>query len=186
MDDFRIWLPLDDVEKGRYLYHYTTYSAAIKILFYQTLRFSRLCRTNDAFEQRPKIKCYNDEIELAKMFRLTKKLFQRQQDNIRLLCFSMDPDIDDFRNEYQEMKQYLSKDQIRQNVNGRGFALPRMWAQYAGNNTGICLVFDNSTAIRCTGNWCADAAASVFSEHQAGVLCTGNAAPIRNGPPTVL
>ena len=42
------------------------------------------------------------------------------------------------------MSKYLSKDRLRQNVHGRGFALPRMWAQYAENNTGVCFVFDKA------------------------------------------
>lgn len=36
----------------------------------------------------------------------------------------------------------FSKDLIRENVAGRGFALPGMWAQFSNKNHGVCLVFD--------------------------------------------
>lgn len=149
MDDYRIWSPLSKVESQKYLYHYTTYETALKILYYRTLRFSGLSRTNDAFEQRPKLKCQSTNLEVQQIFRSIKATFKEQQEKIRILCFSMDPDFSEFSDQYEKMKKYLSKDQLRENVNGRGFALPRMWAQYANNNTGVCLVFNKELLEKC-------------------------------------
>ena len=33
-------------------------------------------------------------------------------------------------------------------VSGRGFALPRMWSQYADNNQGVCFIFNKEKLIR--------------------------------------
>lgn len=143
MDDYRIWQPLNKVESGKYLYHYTTYESALKILYFGTLRFSKLCKTNDGFEQRPKIKCYSQDQAMRILLRKAKKLFNEQQKKIRILCFCRDPEFqNEIKSEYEEMSKYLSKDRLRQNVHGRGFALPRMWAQYAENNAGVCFIFD--------------------------------------------
>lgn len=144
MDDYRIWMPLDNVEPNKYLYHYTTYSTALRILYYHTLRLSSLSGTNDAFEQRPKLKCTTNDIEFRRLYLKAKKLFSRHQENIKLLCLSRDPDYNEVREQYSKMQRFLSHDQVLENVNGRGFALPRMWAQYAGNNTWVCLIFEKA------------------------------------------
>lgn len=142
MDDYHIWKPIADTEPGKYLYHYTTYSTALKIIYYDTLRFSRLSGTNDAFEQKPKLKCATDNPEFRELFISAHELFQTYQNRILLLCFSMDPKLETIQQQYDMMQKHLSKDQQHINVNGRGFALPRMWAQYAENNTGVCFVFE--------------------------------------------
>ena len=61
---------------------------------------------------------------------------------MQLLCFSTDAKITK-----TDRKKYLnsvnSKD-MYYDISGRGFALPRMWAQYADNNKGVCFVFNKA------------------------------------------
>lgn len=125
MDKHKVWSTLDKVEQGKYLYHYTTYETALKILFFKTLRFSKLSATNDAFEQKPKVKLDSEDLALRQMFTQLHTNFEKNQSRIRILCFSMDPIFDKHKKQYQEMSSFFSKDMIRENVNGRGFALPR-------------------------------------------------------------
>lgn len=142
MDNHKIWAPIEKVEQGKYLYYYTTYNDAVKILFYDTLKFSKLNSSNDAFEQKPKVKFDSKDLALQKMFTQIHDGFEKIRDNIRILCFSTDAVFEKIQKQYQEMNLLLSKDLIRENVMGRGFALPRMWAQYANKNHGVCFVFD--------------------------------------------
>lgn len=144
IDDYKIWVPLKKVEPGRFLYHYTTYTTAMKILFYDTLRLSKLSGTNDSLEQRPKLKCFTNDPEFRKNFSKAKNMFYQHQKSIKLLCFSMDPEYNKIYEASPQIEQYLSHDQQYQSVNGRGFALPRMWAQYSENNSGVCLVFEKT------------------------------------------
>lgn len=142
MDNHRIWSPIDKVEKEKFLYHYTTYDKALKILYYNTLKFSRLNASNDAFEQKSKVDLDSKDLALRQMFTHIHDEFEKIRRNIRILCFSTDAVFDKIKRQYQEMNSSFSKDLIRENVAGRGFALPRMWAQYANKNHGVCLVFD--------------------------------------------
>ena len=142
MDNHKIWAPIEKVEQGRYLYYYTTYNNAVKILYYDTLKFSKLNSSNDAFEQKPKVKFDSKDLALQKMFTQIHDGFEKIRGNIRILCFSTDAVFEKIQKQYQEMNLLLSKDLIRENVMGRGFALPRMWAQYANRNQGVCFVFD--------------------------------------------
>ena len=109
---------------------------------------------NGIFQTRPSITNTNDttESKLKMSFdkpmdmddttfnSATKKImdyFYSFSPNIKLLCFSMDSSINskirkqnnNFLNRYYD-------------YSGRGFALPRMWAQYANNNTGVCFIFN--------------------------------------------
>ena len=142
MDNHKIWAPIEKVEQNRFLYYYTTYNNAVKILYYDTLNFSKLNSSNDAFEKKPKVKLDSNDLTLQQMFTHIHDGFEEIRDNIRILCFSTDAVFEKIQKQYQEMNSLLSKDLIRENVMGRGFALPRMWSQYANKNHGVCLVFD--------------------------------------------
>lgn len=116
-----------------YLYHYTSFEAALRILYSDRFRFSSLSRTNDTTEQKLRI-CYDfqmnedeerDSIEFEKYWLSWTR-------GSKLLCFSQDtikpPSFDS--SSFSDITD----------VSGRGFALPRMWAQYASNNSGVCLI----------------------------------------------
>lgn len=137
---YTVWEPLTKIDTSKYLYHYTSMETACKILYYRTLRFSSLSSTNDIFEQRSKIifeHVTSSNIDIANFVR---EYLACERKKIKILCFSQDTELN--LDEQKAMCMYLSRDQIRANVTGRGFALPRMWAQYAENSRGVCLIFN--------------------------------------------
>lgn len=125
----------EDFSKNKYFYHYTSISKAIKILYSNALRFSKLNTVNDTLEWKPKIskKAFHD----AYAFKSAIDYFEDiARTEIQLLCFSRDSSC--------KLKATSSIETKLTDYSGRGFALPRMWAQYADNNNGICLLFDKS------------------------------------------
>ncbi len=137
---YEIWKTIDQVDTQKYLYHYTSMENAYKILYSKVLRFSNLCSTNDIFEQRPKL-IFEDlsNTENISKAKEIKKYLSTHRKKIKILCLSTDQFN---QSDYDIMCETLTFDQIRANVTGRGFALPRMWAQYASNSTGVCLVIN--------------------------------------------
>lgn len=125
----------------KYLYHFTSIESATKILHGGTLKFSKVSRANDTLESKPRISFENgkeEEVQNAiRHFREINNKF------LQILCFSMDKNVP---SEESGVSLVSTEDRIM-NFSGRGFALPRMWAQYAGNNKGICLVFNKDRII---------------------------------------
>lgn len=68
MHNHKIWAPIDKVEQEKFLYYYTTYEDVLKILYYNALKFSKLNASNDAFEQKPKVKLDSKNLALRQMF----------------------------------------------------------------------------------------------------------------------
>lgn len=135
MNDYLVWSPLYKVDRTKYLYHYTSVEKAFKILYYKTLQFANITTTNDIFEQKPKLSFDETDLNTFDMVRTIQKYFLKEQNRVRILCFSQDYEKD-------INMDNLSRDQRRANVIGRGFALPRMWAQYSSNNEGVCLIIN--------------------------------------------
>lgn len=129
------WLTLyeKNFDKDKFIYHFTDVDKAIKILHGNSLKFSKISKTNDTLESKPKIctTTASNTNNIIKHFRELNKLY------IQLLCFTKDEELDT-SNTTPVGKLFYT------DYSGRGFALPRMWAQYAKNNTGICFVFDKN------------------------------------------
>lgn len=143
MKDHKIWAPLKKIDNDKYLYHYTSVEKAIKILFYNTLQFGNIASTNDIFEQKPKLsfsKEFEDDVELINKEKIIEKYFLEHRNKIQILCFSQDSHTP---NDDSTLSKYLKL----ANVIGRGFALPRMWAQYATNNEGVCFIINKQKLI---------------------------------------
>lgn len=141
MNDYKVWAPLKKIDRNKYLYHYTSMEKAIKILYYETLQLSPITSTNDIFEQKPKLSFDNNDIEIIVKAQKIQNYFNKQRNRVKMICFSQDnQEID----EYSE----LSKDKQFANVIGRGFALPRMWAQYASNNEGVCFIINKAKLLK--------------------------------------
>lgn len=122
-----------DFNNSRYLYHYTNINKAIKILYGDCLKFSKLNSLNDTLESKPKIS--NKSFDDSDKFTEALKYFRNMaNNNLQLLCFSKDSS--EYLLEPTDLKTVLT------DYSGRGFALPRMWAQYGDNNNGTCLIFD--------------------------------------------
>ena len=158
----RAWRPVDKIDTNQYLYHYTTMEKAYSILFSNELWFSDLTSTNDIFEQKVKIS-FNDIKKLhsekdecieykATVARIkeVRKYMDRSRASIKLLCFSRDVDFStsNYGASYTKLQESLTRDLRAINVIGRGFSLPRMWAQYASDNEGVCFIFNKDKILR--------------------------------------
>ena len=119
-------------DSAEYIYHYTKSETAIDfILKNKNLRFSPLSKTNDPKETKEwfLIPGTNEGRDLKKYTPeyLSKRLNPYFKDSTSLLCFSKDKELTGNHLDYTPK---------------RGFCKPRMWAQYAGNHTGVCLIFN--------------------------------------------
>lgn len=133
----KTWLTLFDPEYSSdlFLYHYTSFKNACKILYSNSLKFSSLSNTNDTNESKAKI--IAKEIRDKNIIKDAVLSFERiNKSRMRLLCFSQD-------NSGEKEKHLLKMStNCFDDYTGRGFALPRMWAQYANNHSGVCFIID--------------------------------------------
>ncbi len=131
--NYNSWITLfdDEFNDELLLYHYTSFNTACKILDGNTFKFSNLSLTNDPVESKPKITARSDSAKknLATVLSHFEKV---NKNNLKLLCFSKDTKIND------EIKK--SNKNVLRDYTGRGFSLPRMWAQYGDNNRGVCFI----------------------------------------------
>lgn len=124
----------ENFDSSKYLYHYTDINKAFKIIDGDSLKFSKISHTNDTLESKLKINFDSINKDVHKKLVKWIQLFNdNYSSNLQLLCFSMDSDL---KNNDVSNLTSLS------DYSGRGFAMPRMWAQYASNNTGVCLVYN--------------------------------------------
>lgn len=117
---------------AEYIYHYTKAETAINfILKNKNLKFSSFSKTNDPKETKEWffIPGTNEGRDLKKYTPeyLSKILNPTLRGATNLLCFSKDKE--------------LTGNHLEDTPN-RGFCKPRMWAQYAENHTGVCLIFN--------------------------------------------
>lgn len=116
-----------------YVYHYTSLEVAIEhILSEGKLRFSPFIQTNDPRETKDwmvNISIPTDtDFTNEQLNEMTEKFNNELKRNIKVLSMTVD---DRGAHEYYPVDYWH-----------RGFAHSRMWAQYASNHRGICLVFD--------------------------------------------
>lgn len=134
--DHKAWFTLyqPDFNPDEYLYHFTSIDKAVLILDSDSLRLSKITSMNDTLEAKPKMskKNISSNETIKRIFNEINKINNKY---IQLICFTKDTAV-----------EKVAKDQIRvlTDYSGRGFALPRMWAQYAHNNDGVCFVFNKS------------------------------------------
>lgn len=127
-------------EENQYLFHYTSYASALGILLSQRMRMGCLKNMNDPLEFQDHQKdpiVFNDNPsneELALRMRRFKDAVIERERAVRLASFSMDIS----KGSQGEYYNNLSK----------GWARSRMWAQYADNHKGVCLVFDKINLIK--------------------------------------
>lgn len=137
------WLTIYDpnFSRDKYLYHFTDVEKFVKIIYGKSLKFSKISTTNDTLESKPKIFEYNQNTN--GLYEIVKHFRDINQDYLQLLCFTRD---------MKKSTNVPGGKSLFIDYSGRGFALPRMWAQYSNNNTGVCLVFDKSELIRLVEN----------------------------------
>lgn len=115
---------------NNYLYHYSRFETATKIIYYNNLRFSNIYNLNDTTESKPKIQFYSDNPINAEILERCQEINR----HIKICCFTQDN---------TSIKRFNNKNDLYYtDYCGRGFALPRMWAQYASDNKGVCFIFN--------------------------------------------
>lgn len=113
-----------------YLYHYSSFEKATKIIYYNSLRFSNIYMLNDTTEYKPKVifckdaPINKDIVKRCQEINQLVKICCFTQDNLKVTPFSKNNDL------------YFT------DYTGRGFAFPRMWAQYGVDNKGVCFVLN--------------------------------------------
>lgn len=118
--------------KPRFLYHYTSFESALKILDTGTLMLRPLSSMNDPFEflDRNHGVFYNGcptDKELFSMVDKNKHAHDERSNGVRLVCFSMD-----------------NKDG---EILHKGWNIFSNWASYGRNHTGVCLVFEYDSLV---------------------------------------
>lgn len=122
-----------------FLYHYTSLSSACKILESNSLKLSNLTSTNDPLEFLSPENfgfSYWGDIDYKKVFYELRLSGQKRRNYVRMLCFCKDLFCTS-----EEWKNEKNQD-FADNLLFKGWARSRMWAQYADNHSGVCLVFD--------------------------------------------
>lgn len=124
-----------------FLYHYTSLSSACKIFESNSLKLSNLTNTNDPLEFLSPENCGFSscgDIDYKKVFYELRLLGQKRRNYVRMLCFCKDLFCTS-----EEWKNEKNQD-FADNLLFKGLTRSRMWAQYADNHSGACLVFDKS------------------------------------------
>lgn len=159
----KAWRPLNQIEKDKYLYHYTSMEKAFSILYSNELWFSNINDTNDVFEQKVKIsfseiknncKTHKDYKDALDKINIVRNYMDDVREKIKLLCFSRDTELrtdEDIRT-FKELMSSLPPEHQTINVIGRGFSLPRMWSQYASDNKGVCFIFNKNQILEKVSN----------------------------------
>lgn len=116
------------------LCHYTKRDTAIeKILFNRQLKLGRLGLTNDPKETKTRtISVISDYEKQYDLFDIAHKAEKVMKEEWRVLCLTKHLPT---RKTYSNRNVYL-------NFFAPGYCRPRMWAQYAENHSGVCLIFD--------------------------------------------
>lgn len=144
---YDVWRTLftENFDCKKYLYHYTSFEKAIKIIYSEQLWFSSITKTNDTTESKLRIRFVksdsNESLSNEKTDAVSNFL-SRSNESIRLICFSRDIDLT--KNELISTTE-LHKNHLKDryfDISGRGFALPRMWAQYCSNHEGVCFIIN--------------------------------------------
>lgn len=122
---------------SKYIYHYTSVETLVKyILPQKQLLFSPIDVSNDPEESKYHLlQTIDDDGKLDEYidkhfnfeFAISKEIIK----NVKTICFSQDSNVP------------LIVDMCM----GKGYAKPRMWAQYAKNSTGVCLAFNRDAII---------------------------------------
>jgi len=121
-------------EPSKYAYHYTNMATARDhIIPRRRIRLSRYTATNDPKERKEwTFTLWTRNLQRGlvnyELQKLSLELSQALKERTRLLCCSTDAPS-------------LSGNHL-DDIHKRGFTKPRMWAQYAGDHSGVCLVFD--------------------------------------------
>ncbi|ATC65258.1 hypothetical protein CMV30_15580 [Nibricoccus aquaticus] len=125
---------IDTKNSDQYVYHYTKISSVIDhILPKRSLRIGSFSKTNDPKEVKEWSFWLSSNSSSGALVnqdkqRLSQAFSTELKGCARVICFCSD-------------RPQLTGDRIA-DIFDRGFVKPRMWAQYAEDHAGVCLVFD--------------------------------------------
>lgn len=157
------------INGNEYLFHYTSYLSALGILLSQQMRLGSLANMNDPLEfqdHRKEGLVFNGNISDEECYSKIKEYENaviKKQNAVRLVSFSMDLSS---RN-HDDCYNNLSK----------GWARSRMWAQYADNHKGVCLVFDKNNLLE---SFRKEFTADLCETYCREVRYTNNLEPLKN------
>lgn len=122
--------------------HYTRMESGLNILFEKKLRLNKISKTNDPRESRPlEFLTFQDfeqqqnlEVDKANAI-ISNEIPKVIMEEWKVLCLTLDAPIQNDR-----VDESLSR--MHSVFLAPGYARPRMWAQYADNHKGVCLLFD--------------------------------------------
>lgn len=129
------------IDAHKYLYHYTSREVLLEyILPSEKIKMSQFGLTNDPRESKkwsftivfPGIVYPLNSNEVNSIIDKANLLVKEY---CKVICFTRDdPNIEKLHHGHK--------------IYGRGYAHPRMWAQYAKRHTGVCIVFDKKIFVR--------------------------------------
>jgi hypothetical protein len=146
------WYLLSDADK--YVYHYTSAAVALNFVIKNgILKFGRFKTVNDPRESIDWSFGYASlEGPVGDTGNISREVNAILKGNCNLCCFVSD---DSSATTNQETRSTMP------NMYERGHSRPRMWAQYAKNHSGVCLVFDRQKLHRTFKNWSAANGATI-------------------------
>lgn len=114
----------------KFVYHYTKRETALeRILFSGKIMLNQLKNTNDPREYKNwGVTATGGSDDMNPLWQALEFVNSNRQTKTKVLCLTMDELVNNHR----------------VGLFRRGFARSRMWAQYGGENTGVCLIFDKS------------------------------------------
>jgi hypothetical protein len=125
--------------------HYTRMESALNILSEKKLRLNKISKTNDPRESRPlEFLTFQDfgqqkNPDVDKVNAVIRNDIPRViMEEWKVSCFTLDSLIQNDTTEESLIRMHAA-------FLAPGYARPRMWAQYADNHKGICLLFDKNT-----------------------------------------
>jgi len=125
------------------LFHYTSRERAVENIFRNmTIRMGPLLGTNDPRETAPwgfSMTLENEGIGPSgeRFLEINREIDRNLKNSCRIVCFSEDsPDLNPGLGHPDHY--------VRDDLGPQGYAHDRMWAQYAGNHTGVCIFFDRA------------------------------------------
>ena len=126
------------------LFHYTNFYGGLSIILGHTLRMGFLSKMNDPLEFKSLddvVTCIGniDDEKLCDKFNELERANQKRIDCVRLLSFSV--------NDFHENDNVFEKPVVFGNYLNYGWGRTRMWAQYADNHRGLCLIFNREKLI---------------------------------------
>jgi hypothetical protein len=133
-----------------YLCHYTNEKTAKLIIENMSLRFGKICESNDPIE----IKDFNNFLQIKTIDTQLKsikiKLKSYLDDILQLICFSKGEinNIGEHGFEIDMENDIIDNADMQSFTKRPPYYLPRMWAQYGNNHKGVCLIFNKNNLIK--------------------------------------